>query len=67
MVGQITTILAESGVNITDLINHHREDSAYNIIDTEQKIPGAALDRIKAVEGIIRVRGIEMSDAGAEG
>jgi D-3-phosphoglycerate dehydrogenase len=65
MVGQITTILAESGVNITDLINHHREDYAYNIIDTEQKIPGAALDRIKAVEGIIRVRSIEMIDTAA--
>jgi D-3-phosphoglycerate dehydrogenase len=62
MVGQITTILAGSGVNITDLINHHREDYAYNIIDTEQKIPDAALDRIKAVEGIIRVRSIEMTD-----
>jgi D-3-phosphoglycerate dehydrogenase len=60
MVGQITTILAESGVNIADLINHHREDYAYNIIDTEQRIPDAALDRIKAVEGIIRVRSIEM-------
>jgi D-3-phosphoglycerate dehydrogenase len=68
MVGQITTILAGSGINITDLINHHRENYAYNIIDTEQKIPGAALDRIKAVEGIIRVRSIEMSDAaGGEG
>jgi D-3-phosphoglycerate dehydrogenase len=59
MVGQITTILAAAGVNITDLINHHRDDYAYNIIDTEQKIPDAALDQIKAVEGIIKVRSIE--------
>jgi D-3-phosphoglycerate dehydrogenase len=59
MVGQITTILAEGGVNITDLVNHHREEYAYNIIDTEQKIPAEALERIKAVEGIIRVRSID--------
>jgi D-3-phosphoglycerate dehydrogenase len=59
MVGQITTILAELNINITDLINHHRDDYAYNIIDTEQRIPEAVLERLKQVEGIIRVRTIE--------
>ena len=59
MVGQITTILAGEKINILDLINHHREDYAYNIIDTEQKIPDATLEKIKKVEGIIRVRVIE--------
>ncbi|MDR0998244.1 MAG: phosphoglycerate dehydrogenase [Treponema sp.] len=58
MVGQITTILAELNINITDLINHHRDDYAYNIIDTEQRIPEAVLERLKQVEGIIRVRTI---------
>ena len=59
MVGQITTILAEEKINILDLINHHRDDYAYNIIDSEQKISDKALDEIKKVEGIIRVRAIE--------
>jgi D-3-phosphoglycerate dehydrogenase len=59
MVGQITTILAGANINITDLINHHREEFAYNIIDTEQQIPGAVLDQLKAVKGIIHVRTIE--------
>jgi D-3-phosphoglycerate dehydrogenase len=58
MMGQFTTILAGAGVNITDLINHHRDDYAYNIIDTEQAIPPDALERLAAVEGIIRVRSI---------
>jgi D-3-phosphoglycerate dehydrogenase len=39
MVGQITTILAGAQINIMDLINHHRDDYAYNMIDTEQAIP----------------------------
>jgi len=56
MVGQITTILAEEKINILDLINHHRDNFAYNIIDTEHEIPQAALKRIKNVEGVIRVR-----------
>jgi D-3-phosphoglycerate dehydrogenase len=59
MVGQITTILAEENNNILDLINHHRDDYAYNIIDTEQRIPENTLERLLAVEGIIRVREIE--------
>ena len=58
MVGQITTILAGSNINITDLINHHRDDYAYNIIDTEQQLSAPLLDRIRKVDGIIRVRSI---------
>jgi D-3-phosphoglycerate dehydrogenase len=61
MVGQITTILAGANINITDLINHHKGDFAYNIIDSEQKIPDPALDQLKKIEGIIRVRLIEKS------
>jgi D-3-phosphoglycerate dehydrogenase len=59
LVGQITTILAGAEINITDLINHHRDEYAYNIIDTEQRIPQDILERINGVEGIIRVRSIE--------
>ena len=59
MVGQITTILAAANINIADLINHHRDEFAYNIIDTEQKIPETVLDQLKQVNGIIKVRTIE--------
>jgi D-3-phosphoglycerate dehydrogenase len=59
MVGQITTILAGAEINIMDLINHHRDEFAYNIIDTEQEIPPAVLERIVAVDGIIRCRIIQ--------
>jgi D-3-phosphoglycerate dehydrogenase len=62
MVGQITTTLAEEGINIADLINHHRDEYAYNIIDTEQRILGETLERIKAVDGVIRVRTIEKAE-----
>jgi D-3-phosphoglycerate dehydrogenase len=61
MVGQITTILAGANINITDLINHHKGDFAYNIIDTEQNIPEPAMEQLKKIEGIIRVRLIEKS------
>jgi D-3-phosphoglycerate dehydrogenase len=60
MVGQITTILAGGAINITDLINHHREEYAYNIIDTEQPVPVDVLEQIIGVEGIIRIRTIDL-------
>jgi D-3-phosphoglycerate dehydrogenase len=60
MVGQITTILAGGEINITDLINHHRDEYAYNIIDTEQPVPVDVLEQIIGVEGIIRVRTIQL-------
>jgi D-3-phosphoglycerate dehydrogenase len=64
MVGQITTILAAASINITDLLNHHRDEVAFNIIDTEQEIPPDTLERITAVEGIIRVRTIKTGMGG---
>lgn len=62
MVGQITTSLAALNINIQDLINHHRDDYGFNIIDTEQKIPETVLEQIRKVNGIIRVRTIETTD-----
>jgi len=59
MVGQITSILAGVKINITDLINHHHDDYAYNIIDTEQEITDSVLGQISKVDGIIRVRTIK--------
>ena len=59
MVGQITTVLAEGAINITDLINHHQRGYAYNIIDTEQPVPAALAEKIKAINGVIRVRTLE--------
>jgi D-3-phosphoglycerate dehydrogenase len=56
MVGQITTILAEASVNITDLINHHLNEYAYNIIDTEQIIPQVQIEKLIAIDGVVRVR-----------
>jgi len=61
MVGQITTILAGASINITDMINHHKDGHAYNLIDTDQAIPPEVLDRVQGVEGIIRVRTIARS------
>ena len=56
MLGQITSILAAENVNISDMTNKSRDKVAYTLLDLES-VPGAeALDRLRAVDGILRVR-----------
>ncbi|MCL2440724.1 MAG: phosphoglycerate dehydrogenase [Treponema sp.] len=59
MVGQITTNLAAANINIQDLINHHRDEYGFSIIDTDQPVSESVMDQIRKVDGIIRVRLIE--------
>ncbi len=56
MVGQITTLLAKEAVNITAMINHHKDEFAYNIIDSDQEITATTLEQIEKIAGVIRVR-----------
>lgn len=58
MVGQITTLIAGKGINITDMVNHHHGNYAYNIIDIETPPPDAVLESIRAIDGVTRVRAI---------
>jgi len=59
MVGQITSLLAAEKVNIADMLNKHKGDLAYNIIDTDGDLPDGALDKIRAIEGVIMARAIK--------
>jgi D-3-phosphoglycerate dehydrogenase len=56
MVGQISTILANAGLNIADLLNKSRGDLAYTIIDLDGSIEKGALDALRAIEGVLCVR-----------
>ena len=56
MVGKITNVLAAQNINIADMINHHREDIAYNIIDVDGDVREGQITEIKAIEGITLVR-----------
>ena len=56
MVGQITTTLADAGINIDDMMNRHRGEIAYNIIDIDKNVDSAIVDKLKSIEGVIGVR-----------
>lgn len=56
MVGQITAILAGENRNILDLLNRHREDLAYNIIDIDGRLSDDAVQCMRAIDGVLVVR-----------
>jgi D-3-phosphoglycerate dehydrogenase / 2-oxoglutarate reductase len=58
MVGQISTCLAEAGLNIADLLNKSRGDLAYTLIDTEAPIEPEVLAKLRAIPGILSARTI---------
>jgi D-3-phosphoglycerate dehydrogenase len=60
MVGQISTILARSNINIVEMLNKSKGDYAYNIIDASDPIPDEAIKAMYKIEGVVKVRAIAL-------
>jgi D-3-phosphoglycerate dehydrogenase len=58
MVGQISTLLADAGRNIEDLLNKSRGDIAYTIVDLDGEVDDATMAKINEIEGILCVRNL---------
>ena len=56
MVGQISTVLADAGLNIEDLLNKSRGDIAYTIVDVGGDVTEDTMAQLRAIEGILSVR-----------
>jgi len=56
MLGQVSTDLAEAGLNIIDMLNKSRGDIAVTLIDVDSPPSDAAIERIDAIEGVLSVR-----------
>ena len=56
MIGQFTTLLAEAGVNISDMTNKSKKEYAYTMIDVESEVSGQIAKALEAVEGVLKVR-----------
>jgi D-3-phosphoglycerate dehydrogenase len=56
MVGQVSSAIGDTGLNIADLLNKSRGELAYTIVDVEGQVPPATLDRIRSIAGVLAVR-----------
>ena len=59
MIGQLTQILGKEGLNIADMTNKSKGENAYTLIDLESAASLHALEALKAIEGVTRVRVIK--------
>jgi D-3-phosphoglycerate dehydrogenase len=56
MVSQISTAVADAGLNIHNMINKSRHDMAYTLVDVDSPVPVKVLDAIRAIGGVLAVR-----------
>ncbi len=59
MLTQFTTLFADTKHNIADLINKSKKDLAYTIINTDDIITDEIVDKLNAIDGVLRVRVIK--------
>ncbi len=56
MIGQFTTILADAGINISDMTNKSKKEYAYTMIDVENQICDEIVEKLNKIKEVLRVR-----------
>lgn len=59
MLSQITTFFGAHGLNIAYLANRSRGAYAYTLLDLNQPVPFDTVERLREIEGVIRVRRVK--------
>jgi len=55
MVGQISTAMAQSGLNIHNMLNKSKGEMAYTLVDVDSAVPNDVIARIAKIEGVLSV------------
>jgi D-3-phosphoglycerate dehydrogenase len=58
MLGQISTCMAESGLNIMDMLNKSRGGLAYTLVDVDSEPSADCVQKIAAIKGVLNVRAL---------
>lgn len=56
MLGQISTAMAQAGLNIHNMMNKSKGDVAYTLVDVDSKVPADVIESIGKIEGVLAVR-----------
>lgn len=56
MLGQISTAMADVGLNIHNMVNKSRGEMAYTLLDVDSAISEAAVAKVRAIAGVLNVR-----------
>jgi D-3-phosphoglycerate dehydrogenase len=58
MVGQISTTMAQAGLNIHNMVNKSRGEMAYTLVDLDSAAAPAVISRIARIPGVLSIRSI---------
>ncbi|MES9975998.1 MAG: phosphoglycerate dehydrogenase [Candidatus Thiodiazotropha sp.] len=58
MVGQISTDLANEGLNILDMLNKSRDDIAVTLLDVDKRPNAELLQTLASIDGVLSVRSL---------
>ena len=58
MVGQISTALADAGLNIVDMLNKSKGELAYTLVDVDKEVEESVLEKVRAIDGVLAVRAV---------
>jgi D-3-phosphoglycerate dehydrogenase / 2-oxoglutarate reductase len=56
MLGQISTAMANAGLNIHNMVNKSRGDMAYTLVDVDSPVGDSVIAALRAIEGVLAVR-----------
>ncbi|MBK7791296.1 MAG: phosphoglycerate dehydrogenase [Betaproteobacteria bacterium] len=64
MLGQISSAMAQAGLNIHNMVNKSRADMAYTLVDVDSPVDDAVIRAIAAIDGVLSVRAIPVAPTG---
>ncbi len=56
LIGAFTTLLGNEGINVSDMSDKAKGDYAYAIIDVDSPVSGEVAEKIRGIDGVVRVR-----------
>jgi D-3-phosphoglycerate dehydrogenase / 2-oxoglutarate reductase len=56
MLGQISTAMADAGLNIHNMLNKSKGEMAYTLVDVDSAVPAQVVEKIAAIKGVLTVR-----------
>jgi D-3-phosphoglycerate dehydrogenase len=60
MVGQISTAMAQAGLNIHNMVNKSKGEMAYTLVDVDSAVPDPLTAKLARIEGVLAVRSLPL-------
>ena len=64
MLGQISTTMANAGLNIHNMVNKSRGEMAYTLVDVDSPVEASVVAALATIDGVLSVRAIPVEAVG---